>query len=1413
MVTTTSARVLRGLILCTALLGSTLVEAVSISLIAHEPTSLFGQHRENIEDMGIKVLGGYVRVTREWSNKGWEFNRRWQKVELNWKYDNHCGDTIAVSTGGSSSSISTCNVDNYFRGFNRGGVLYDVQGQGESTAEGNTRTRWATGVEQDRYFIAETRGSNTTFSVSEPPDILSLRWEDTSGNWIEYTPLENGGFRLERYGDSNDIAVTLQYDASGRISGASDHHGKQVLWLTYDADGRLIQAHDYTNRQVKYGYTDANLSSVTDLRGQVWRYGYAEPELLSTLPQLLNSKTDPNGHTTTISYGSSAPQLTSSTSTSTSSSVSVSANTSSAVRKVAAITDPLGNTRSFKYEYDKTAKQYYKQERSPAGKVAEYWYNDDGEFIRQAINSVEVRRIERASGKRTEYGEDGYATVRLLDAHGNITKTTWPDGTTSSAKYLANSDKLLERVDENGVTTLYAYDDKQNLTKLTEASGKPEQRVTTFAHDSFGNLTGKTIVAVTETFTYDDYGNLTSVTGGEGYTTAYTHDVMGNILSVTDPIKATWQYSYDAAGNRTGMTDPLERVTTLEYDKAGQLIKNTAPGSRVTTLVYDANGRLTSSTDAAGETIQINYDADGKPLSVTDAAGVTQRLKYDSNGRLVQTVDGSGNAIVISYLSGKVNGAGEIGTIQYPSYKSTLGYDKRGRVLSSSNIGGSDSLSTTYRYDSAGNRTAVTDARGRTTQITFDGLGREVAITDPLSNATTFGYDNRGNLISVTDANGGTTQYSYLKNDQQQSETRPLGGVISYGYDAVGNLTSQVDAAGRKSTYSYDEVGRLTGQQHFLKVADTTPEQVITFSYDETDNLTGYSDGTTSASYSHDTLGRVTHTTVNFGAFSKSFGYQYNAAGNKSRFTDAAGNHIDYGYDTGGKLNAITLPGVGTLTINGYNWQLPTALTLPGGGSRELGYDALMRLTGVQGKDSAGTPLMNYGYEYDSAGNITKKASEHGEYLYGYDTLDRLTTVDNPSLNDESYSYDALGNRLTDNNQAGEWGYNLDNQLKSIGEATSYSYDDSGSLISRFKEGVTRSYQYNAKNRLAEVKEGDSVLGQYRYDPFGRRISKTVDGKTTWFLYSEEGLIGEYDESGNAVRQYGWWPDGTWGTDPVYLQSGGQTYFYHNDHLGTPQKLVSSSGAVVWSARYEGFGLAHPVTQNVDNPLRFAGQYYDGETGRHYNYFRDYDASLGRYSKEDPLGLYDGPNTYSYAYGNPVRYYDPTGEFVPAVMYGRCLLSCLAGAAAGYAIDYVTSDGCVAPGLGTAGGAAAGCALGCLNPLNWFKKFKATKRPEFRGTRRPWTKGATPNSKYYHLDKNGKVKQTSVYNENGKVVGHVDYKNHGKGAHSGHGHQFPEAGNPASGHGRGKPHIPNNQLPDDWTSLPLDLQPGVPIGK
>ncbi|OAI16839.1 hypothetical protein BJL95_02405 [Methylomonas sp. LWB] len=89
--------------------------------------------------------------------------------------------------------------------------------------------------------------------------------------------------------------------------------------------------------------------------------------------------------------------------------------------------------------------------------------------------------------------------------------------------------------------------------------------------------------------------------------------------------------------------------------------------------------------------------------------------------------------------------------------------------------------------------------------------------------------------------------------------------------------------------------------------------------------------------------------------------------------------------------------------------------------------------------------------------------------------------------------------------------------------------------------------------------------------------------------------------------------------------------------------MTDSTGKIVWSARYRAYGnLALADVEAIDNPLRFQGQYYDAETGLHYNLNRYYDPNAGRFIHQDPIGLEGGTNVYRYA-PNPLNWVDPLG--------------------------------------------------------------------------------------------------------------------------------------------------------------------------
>jgi RHS repeat-associated protein len=130
---------------------------------------------------------------------------------------------------------------------------------------------------------------------------------------------------------------------------------------------------------------------------------------------------------------------------------------------------------------------------------------------------------------------------------------------------------------------------------------------------------------------------------------------------------------------------------------------------------------------------------------------------------------------------------------------------------------------------------------------------------------------------------------------------------------------------------------------------------------------------------------------------------------------------------------------------------------------------------------------------------------------------------------------------------------------------------------------------------------------------------------------NQDGKVDQHDNAGSIVML------------------DGEIYFIHSNQVNYPAALTDSQGTVVWRWKPRPFGdsLADEDPdgdgQRLAFNLRFPGQYFDAETGLHYNYFRNYDPAVGRYVENDPIGIVGGLNTYGYVGGNPLIYIDPKG--------------------------------------------------------------------------------------------------------------------------------------------------------------------------
>ena len=188
--------------------------------------------------------------------------------------------------------------------------------------------------------------------------------------------------------------------------------------------------------------------------------------------------------------------------------------------------------------------------------------------------------------------------------------------------------------------------------------------------------------------------------------------------------------------------------------------------------------------------------------------------------------------------------------------------------------------------------------------------------------------------------------------------------------------------------------------------------------------------------------------------------------------------------------------------------------------------------------------------------------------------------------------------------------------------------------------------------RVAGREAGDALYGVYHAGGLAEVVQDQRAGAGQWAYLG----TWAFDPAGSPLVVLAGGTDGTLSADAIRFVGAGPApaalRFVHSDPLGTPQKLTDNTGALVWDRIQTPFGLDHSVTGAAATPVRFPGQYADGESALHYNYFRDYDPSLGRYIQSDRIGLAGGVNTYGYSSQNPVIYVDPDGQVAQRAIAG-----------------------------------------------------------------------------------------------------------------------------------------------------------------
>nr|MBA2669756.1 RHS domain-containing protein [Gemmatimonadota bacterium] len=327
---------------------------------------------------------------------------------------------------------------------------------------------------------------------------------------------------------------------------------------------------------------------------------------------------------------------------------------------------------------------------------------------------------------------------------------------------------------------------------------------------------------------------------------------------------------------------------------------------------------------------------------------------------------------------------------------------------------------------------------------------------------------------------------------------------------------------------------------------------------------------------------------------------------------------------------------------------------LPNGIKEEFTRDVAGRLI-HQSIPVRGGRILERDYEYNIADEVVHiRERLDASLTVVHDLTGRIREARRPVGGTELFSYDATGNLKSRRNGAASkaFQYAAGNRIADVvdelGRETRYLFDEDGNLVAKANgtpghETVTK-FVYDGKNQLTAVVDPQGKRVEFLYDPFGRRVAKETSTRRTEFWWDGDALLAEEQARPSTVTdcRIEYVMDGQ-SFEPLCSFDAQQTFFYHNDHLGTPRELTSGDGTVVWSASYDVFGVARMGrAEDASNPFRFRGQYFDEETGLHYNRYRYYDPELNRYLTQDPLGLIGGPNPYGYV-NDPLTATDPLG--------------------------------------------------------------------------------------------------------------------------------------------------------------------------
>jgi RHS repeat-associated protein len=835
---------------------------------------------------------------------------------------------------------------------------------------------------------------------------------------------------------------------------------------------------------------------------------------------------------------------------------------------------------------------------------------------------------------------------------------------------------------------------KCRVTQRTVAPGSGHQLNTAIEYDNFNNIdkltvTGDNINAapiITE-WNYGDNGHLLQwMKNPENHFTSY----------------GWWiPYAFKTSETvRLSEADPNAIVTNWVPDDFGREREMIRPDQ---TRTYKRYFNCTSSNGYCGDSLlryvvrteERNTANDGNNLinykdEFFDALG---RAKYEQSrgfdGQIVVTerlYDNRGN--VALQTNPYYAGAGSVSGV-------SMTYDSLGRVTETRRPrSDSDPTVVSEHLVYEGLKTRTFDGNGLESSEVANVLGTISRATDSAGKYTTYTYNGFGELLSAGDSAGNVSSIHYIaaRGFKDYSDDPDMGHT-SFTYDALGQVLTQTDAKNQTTTFTYDSLGRTkTRIDHGGGAANTT-----TFTWD-----------TASSGYGVGQLAGVTSP----GGYSETFNYD-NKGRRSQHTTVAAGTSfvVDYSYHASlGTLETVTYPAstgprltvkfgyqngfakdVRDLATDNLLWQANaqdagghvTQEQFGNGQITSLGFDQTNgRLYSIS--TGIGGVTQNLSYNWDSVGNLlSRRDNNQGiQESFGYDVLYRLTSVQRNGDAPLTVTYDDIGN-ITSKSLVGSYAYtgaqagcsytDLTAQPHAVRNAggSIYCYDANGNMTKRAGATLTWS-TYDYPLTINDV-SGNTTTFYYGANR-NRYRQVSVDGAVTEDLITTPGGLFEKlvrtggSNPGTEFRHFIQVSGKVVAIVKRSLQTGDDTFYLHQDHLGSTDVITNAAGAVVVRQSFDAWGQRRGTNwtgvPSAADKAAINGTTHRGFTGHeqldnlnlvHMN-GRVYDPIIARFLSADPIiqDPYQSQsfNRYAYAWNNPLNATDPTGFCTKAAPTG-----------------------------------------------------------------------------------------------------------------------------------------------------------------